>query len=167
MNKLFIDDLVERLETVVDVVKVCEQHDILDYIDDYDYKEGCNHFPMICFETSNDNCFNVQTSESKFLYDPMYKGTWIIGIENDTIAFIMCLRNINSLLHIDAFEVNTDMRGQGVGGNVVSVIESISENYFENIAVSPFDTDAMSFWEHMEYEEGNNGYWLKDMKRER
>ena len=162
MNKLFVDDLVERLESVVDTVRVCKQSEVLDYIDDYDYEDGCNHFPMLCFEVSSDNDFDVDSSESKFLYDSAYNGTWIIGSEDD-INFIMCLKSNGNSLYIDAFEVNIDMRGQGIAGDVLSVLESVAENYFKNILITPFDSDAISFWEHMEFKEGNNGYWVKEL----
>ena len=161
MNKFFIDDLIERLETAVDSVSICEQSDVLDYINDFDYKKGCYCFPMICFEETNDSSFRTFPSESKFLTDPEHRGTWVIGSEDGIINFIMCLKSEGSNLYIDTFETNKDLRGQGIAGNIISVVESVAEMYFKYILVSPFDTDAISFWEHMEYQEGKNGYWAK------
>lgn len=163
MNKFFIDDVIERLETVSDTIHVCEQCDVLDYIKDFDYKNGCSCFPMICFEETNDSSFKVDPSESKFLNDPEHRGTWIIGSDGGIISFIMCLKSQGAALYIDTFETNKDLRGQGIAGNVIAVVESVAEQYFKYLLVSPFDTDAISFWEHMEYVEGKNGYWAKEL----
>lgn len=161
MNNFFIDDLIERFETVTDSVHICEQSDVLDYINDFDYRKGCNYFPMICFEETNDSPIKVLPAESKFLTDPEHRGTWMIGMEGDAINYIMCLKSQGDTLYIDTFEVNKELRGQGVAGNVISVIESVAELYFKYLLASPFDTDAISFWEHMDYVEGKNGYWAK------
>jgi len=164
MNKLFLDDLVERLEMATyTTVNVYEQKDVLRILQGVD---GVDKFPMICYETTPDNSFNVSTEESKFLNDKAYNGTWIIGYDDDTVSFLICLSSTNPYsysLHIDAFEINEDMRGEGLGGNIISVIESLGESYYETIVVSPFDTDSMNFWEHMGYKESNGGNWVKNL----
>ena len=161
MNKFFIDDLLERLETLSDTVKVIDQGSLKGVI----YLFGCqNQFPMICYEHTNDSNFDVDISESKFLNTRAYGGTWIIGCNDDTIDFLVCLKSYEQMLFIDVLEVNEEMRGQGLGGNIVSIIESVAETYYPTISVSPFDTDAINFWEHMEYyKEENHSNWVKKL----
>lgn len=164
MNKLFLDDLVERLETTTCTnVRVCEQKDIVDIISEFDPQEGLNDFPMVCFETSTDCQFNVPSSESKFLHSKDYNCTWIAGCDDDCVNFLICLKSVENTIHIEAFEVNVNMRGDGLGGTIVTVIESIAEMYYDYVVVSPFDTDAMNFWGHMEYKETRWGTWVKDL----
>jgi hypothetical protein len=68
------------------------------------------------------------------------------------------------LFIIDVLEVNEDMRRHGLGGNIVSIIESVAETYYPTISVSPFDTDAINFWEHMKYyKEENYSNWVKKL----
>jgi len=160
MNKLFIDDLLEKMENLSDTVKVIDQGSLKNIIILYD----CNQFPMICNEYTPDSNFDVDIDESKFLNDRSYNGTWIIGCNDDTIDFLVCLKSYEQMLFIDVLEVNEDMRGQGLGGNIVSIIESVAETYYPTISVSPFDTDAINFWEHMEYyKEENHPNWVKKL----
>ena len=161
MNKLFVDDLVERLEYGFGSVKVYTQDVVKKVLRD---RSEYLNFPMISFEHTDDSSFYVDISESKFLNDPSHAGTWIVGSNYDEIAFIVNLKNWNgSLLEIDALEIRDELRGQGFGSNVISVIESVAEQYFDSIVVSPFDTDAQNFWNKMDYEEGYNGYWVKKL----
>ena len=159
MNKFFVDDLLERLETLSDTINVIDQKSLKNTI----ILLGCqNQFPMICYEHTNDSNFDVDMDESKFLNDRNYNGTWIIGCNDDTIDFLVCLKTYEQILFIDVLEVNEDMRKQGLGGNIVSIIESVAETYYPTISVSPFDTDAINFWEHMEYyKEENYQSWIK------
>ena len=159
MNKFFVDDLLERLETLSDTVNVIDQKSLKNTIILY----GCqNQFPMVCNEYTPDSNFDVDIDESKFLNDGCYNNTWIIGYDDDTINFLICLKTYEQILFIDVLEVNDDMRGQGLGGNIVSIIESVAETYYHTISVSPFDTDAINFWEHMEYyNEENHLNWVK------
>ena len=159
MNKFFIDDLLERLETLSDTVNIIDQKSLKNTIILY----GCqNRFPMVCNEYTPDSNFDVDIDESKFLNDGSYNGTWIIGYDDDTINFLICLKTYEQILFIDVLEVNDDMRGQGLGGNIVSIIESVAETYYHTISISPFDTDAINFWEHMEYyNEENHLNWVK------
>lgn len=161
MNKLFVDDLVERFEDVFDVVNVWNQKSVRDWF----ILEGEQYlyFPMTCFEHTDDSNFEVEIQESKFLNDSTHTGTWIIGGNDEQIDFILNLQEYGSTIEIDVFEVNEKQRGYGLGGNIVSIIESVVENYYRHIRVSPFDTSAMNFWEHMEYREGLNGYWIKNL----
>ena len=72
MNKFFVDDLLERLETLSDTVNVIDQKSLKNTI----ILLGCqNQFPMICYEHTNDSNFDVDMDESKFLNDRNYNGT--------------------------------------------------------------------------------------------
>lgn len=160
MNKFFIDDLLERLGNLSDTVNTIDQESLKDIIILFGSQ---NRFPMVCNEYTPDSNFEVGIDDSKFLNDGNYNDTWIIGCDDDTINFLVCLKTYERTLFIDALEVNEDMRGQGLGGNIVSIIESAAETYYPVISVSPFDTDAINFWEHMEYEESKNGHWVKKL----
>ena len=164
MNKFFIDDLLERLETLSDTVKVIDQQSLKKAFILYGYLGYQDNFPMICNEYTPDSNFDVDIDESKFLNDKSYNGTWIVGCDDDTFNFLICLKTYEQILFIDVLEVNEDMRGQGLGGNIVSIIESVAETYYPTISVSPFDTDAINFWEHMEYyKEENYQSWIKKL----
>lgn len=161
MNKFFVDDLLERLETLSDTVNVIDQKSLKNTIILY----GCkDQFPMICNEYTPDSNFDVDIDDSKFLNDRSYNGTWIIGCNDDTIDFLVCLKTYEQIFFIDVLEVNEDMRRHGLGGNIVSIIESVAETYYPTISVSPFDTDAINFWEHMKYyKEENYSNWVKKL----
>lgn len=161
MNKLFIDDLVERLEFVLDTVTVNTQDEVRKAL--VESKEY-DRFPMISYEHTRDSIFEVEISESKFLNDLAHIGTWIMGTNQDDLIFILNLKNKGSVLEIDAFEIRDELRGQGLGANILSVVESVAEQYYSSIIVSPFDTTAINFWEHMKYEVDKNGnYWTKQL----
>lgn len=161
MNKLFIDDLVERLEFEIDTVTVNTQDEVRKAI--VETKEY-DRFPMISYEHTRDSIFEVEISESKFLNDLSHNGTWIMGTNQDDLIFILNLKSNGSVLEIDAFEIRDELRGQGLGANILSVVESVAEQYYSSIIVSPFDTTAINFWERMEYEEDKNGcYWTKQL----
>lgn len=160
MNKLFIDDLVERLEFEIDTVTVNTQDEVRKTL--VETKEY-DRFPMISYEHTRDSIFEVEISESKFLNDLSHIGTWIMGTNEDELVFILNLKSNGSVLEIDAFEVRDELRCQGLGTNILSIVESVAEQYYSSIIVSPFDTSAINFWEHMEYEEGKNGYWTKQL----
>lgn len=161
MNKLFIDDLVERLEFEIDTVTVNTQDEVRKTL--VETKEY-DRFPMISYEHTRDSIFEVEISESKFLNDLSHNGTWIMGTNQDDLIFILNLKSNGSVLEIDAFEIRDELRGQGLGANILSVVESVAEQYYSSIIVSPFDTTAINFWERMEYEEDKNGcYWTKQL----
>ena len=135
MNKLFVDDLTERLEYVFDTVTEYTQDGVKRIL--MDTKEF-SFFPMVSFEHTNDSNFDVDISESKFLNDPSHKGAWIIGVNEDEILFIVNLKNKNnSILEIDTLEIRDDLRGQGIGTNIVSMIELVAEQYYSAVCVSP------------------------------
>lgn len=157
MNKFFLDDLTERFDTIVDGTRILNQKEMKTLLLDE------NQFPMICNEHTPDSNFEVTVDESKFLNSRDYNGTWILGGSEDSIDFILCMKTYEQILFIDVLEVNSFMRNQGIGGNVVSIIESVAEQYFSSIMVSPFDTDAINFWEHMEYYQEKNGNWIKPL----
>ena len=160
MNKLFIDDLTERLGYDLDVVHVCTQEEAKRKLIEMDM---CDQFPMVCYEYTSDSGFEADIDQSSFLNEPFHEGTWILGVNDDQILFVLNLTSHNSTLDIDVFEVNSEQRGTGLGGNIVAVVESEAEAYFDTIEVSPFDTAAIKFWEHMEYEEGGRGHWIKEL----
>lgn len=136
-----------------------------EYVKEHILADDCQDmFPMVSNEFTTDSWFTVDINESKFLNDGDYDCTWLVGCDyDDNMSYVLCLKSYgkDKTLSIEAFEVNKDMRGQGIGANVISVIESAVQNYFDFISVSPFDTDAINFWEHMEYVEGKNGKWIK------
>ena len=163
MNSFILEELMDELAISLGVVTSTSQEDVKECIQ----KGNCQDmFPMVSNEFTNDSGFTVSIDESKFLNDKDYHYTWIIGSDNeDNMKFLLCIREYEreKTLSIEAFEVNKDMRGYGIGGNVVSVIESVAQNFFKFISVSPFDTEALNFWEHMEYEESKNGHWVKKL----
>ena len=148
MNKLFIDALVERMGYEFDDISVNTQDEVRKTI--VEMKEY-DAFPMICYEYTNDSNFEVEISESKFLNDLLHEGTWIMGINEDEIVFLLNLKDMGkSILEIDTLEVNSEMRGLGIGANIIATIESVAEDFYDKIVVSPFDTDAQNFWRKME-----------------
>ncbi len=162
MNKLFIDALVERMGYEFDDVSVNTQDEVRKTI--VEMKEY-DAFPMVCYEHTNDSNFEVEISESKFLNDLSHEGTWIMGINEDEIVFLLNLKDMGkSILEIDTLEVNDEMRGLGIGANIIATIESVAEDFYDKIVVSPFDTDAQNFWRKMEYDEDKNGIFEKEVK---
>lgn len=162
MNKLFIDALVERMGYEFDDISVNTQDEVRKTI--VEMKEY-DAFPMICYEHTNDSNFEVEISESKFLNDLSHEGTWIMGINEDEIVFLLNLKDMGkSILEIDTLEVNDEMRGLGIGANIIATIESVAEDFYDKIVVSPFDTDAQNFWRKMEYDEDKNGIFAKEVK---
>ena len=163
MNSLFHEELLDELAINFEVVSDGNQ----EYVKDHILMDDCQDmFPMVSNEFTNDSGFTVDINESKFLNDGDYDCTWLVGCDyDDNMKYLLCLKSYGKArtLSIEAFEVNKSMRGQGLGANVVSVVESVAEKYFDFISVSPFDTDAINFWEHMEYEEANNGKWIKKL----
>lgn len=162
MNKLFIDALVERMGYEFDDISVNTQDEVRKTI--VEMKEY-DAFPMICYEHTNDSNFEVEILESKFLNDLSHEGTWIMGINEDEIVFLLNLKDMGkSILEIDTLEVNSEMRGFGIGANIIATIESVAEDFYDKIVVSPFDTDAQNFWRKMEYDEDKNGIFEKEVK---
>lgn len=161
MNTLFLADLVERFGFEMDTIVKGDQKKVKEKLIELG---DCDHFPMICYEHTSDSNFDVDITESKFLNDSSHSGTWLMGINDDEIAFIINLKKkSNSILEIDAMEIRDDLRGQGLGANIVAVIESVAEQYFSAICISPFDTDAWNFWERMEYDSWKDGYLIKNL----
>lgn len=161
MNTFFIADLVERLGFELDTIVKGTQNTVkskLLELNEYD------RFPMISYEHTNDSNFDVDISESNFLNNISHSGTWIMGINDDEVIFIVNLKNKNnSVLEIDALEIRDELRGQGLGSDIVSVIESVAGQYYTSICVTPFDTDAENFWKCIGYEEWVNDYLIKKL----
>ena len=147
MNKLFIDDLVDRMGNELTILET-DQKGMKEQIIEMEMEDK---FPMICYEHTEDSEFDVSIDESKFLNDTTHDGTWILGKNDDEIIFVINLQAVKSKLIIDAFEVNVDYRGEGFGANVVATVESVAEHYYKEISASPFDVDAGNFWNHMDY----------------
>lgn len=139
-------------------VHVGNQDIILERIDDY------GEFPMISFEKSQDSPFSVSVNESKFINDPIHDGVWMIGEKDGYNAFILNLKDYGNDVEIDAFEVNASMRRQGIAGTVVRDIEETMVSEGRNLVLTPFDSDAESFWLHMGYE-WKNGMMVNDLHR--
>jgi len=159
MNKLFIDDLIDRFGCELETILCGDQNMVKSKLIEFG---DCDRFPMICYEHTNDSNFEVDLSETKFLNDPIHAGTWIMGINDDEIVFILNLKNRNNIsFEIDVFEVRDELRGSGIGSNLIAVVESVAEEYYKCIVVSPFDTDAQNFWEKMEYETMHTGNLIK------
>lgn len=159
MNHNFLDNLIETLEGIVPDVWTTGSQDSMKY----KLTEEYWNFPMICFERTNDSSFEVSMDESKFLNDTTHKGLWIAGCNDDNIYFILNLKEYNGSLEIDAIEVSESMRGEGIGGDVVFAIEDAAKGNYDKIIVSPFDTEAMNFWEHMGYDESKCGSFIKEL----
>ena len=162
MNKLFISDLVDRMGNEW-TIQEKDQKGVKELILDMDMEDK---FPMVCFEHTEDSDFDVTIEESKFLNDSTYDGSWLVGRNDDEIVFLINLKSAKGKLIIDTFEVNTDYRGMGFGGNVVATIESVAENYYKEISASPFDTYAGSFWNHLDYLEWRDGNLVKPLNAE-
>lgn len=147
MNKLFIDDLVDRMGNELTILET-DQKGMKVLIVEMEMEDK---FPMICYEHTEDSEFDVSIDESKFLNDSTHDGTWILGKNDDEIIFVINLQAVKNKLIIDAFEVNVDYRGEGFGSNVIATVESVAEHYYKEISASPFDVDAGNFWNHMDY----------------
>ena len=158
MNSLFVDDVIDRLSDETVNIDSGNQTEMREFIRDYS-----KDFPMVCYEHTDDSGFEVSFEDSTFLTDRPHEGLWIWGYDDYDLKYVVCLKERNRSLEIDAFEVNENMRGEGIGSNIISIIESIGEHYYDDIMVSPFDTNAINFWEHMDYGEGKNGYWVKTL----
>ena len=98
MNKLFVDDLIERLEYGFDNVLEHTQDEVKRIL--IDTKES-SFFPMVSYEHTDDSNFDVDISESKFLNDPAHKGTWIVGMNDDELIFLLNLKKKNGSIHKD------------------------------------------------------------------
>ena len=157
MNKLFIDDIVDRMGNELTILE-CDQKSVKELIIDMGMEDK---FPMICFEHTEDSDFDVSIDESKFLNDSSHNGSWLLGKNDDEIIFLINFKSYGKRLEIDALETNIDYRGEGFGANVVGVVESVAEHYYDEVSVSPFDTDAMNFWNHMDYLEMKDGLFIK------
>ena len=164
MNKIFLEDLMDQLVLEVPGAPALN-HGEQDYVkdrvqEDYNYEQ----FPMVCFEETGDSNFTMDIDHSRFLNNKDYDLDWFVGTDYDANpVYLLCLKTAGNCISVEAFEVNKSMRHQGIGANVISIVESIASTYYDFISVSPFDTNAINFWEHMEYVEGKNGQWIKKL----
>ena len=162
MNPLFLNDLVERLGNDLNIIKT-DQKSLKDLICRLDMEDK---FPMICHEYTEDSNFDVSINDSMFLNGMLHIGNWIAGMNDDEIVFICNLNAYGKRLDIDTLEVNKDYRGEGLGGNIVAVIESVAEHYYNEISASPFDVEAGNFWNHLDYLEWRDGILVKPLNME-
>lgn len=164
MNNNFINELVCTLEECTSTgVKVCGQKDIFNILKE---KDCFDKFPMISFEKNGDNHFQVDPTESKFLNDSAHSGTWLYGVDwFDDLVFIMNLKEYQDTLYIDAYELNTDERGQKLGLRIALITENVAEESecYRFVAVEPFDTNSLEFWKYLEYKPCGNGKMVKDL----
>ena len=120
-------------------------------------------FGMIANEASEDSDFDVDIDESKFINDKFYKDNWIKVTFGDVVALICVNTECDNLL-ISAIEVNDFYKNQGFGKIIVKGIEQYAEeDDFEKIVLHSFDTEAESFWEHMDYIKTDCGKMYKNI----
>lgn len=153
------DELVRSLERKFEI-KVMSQCELREFLDENIAEYG-KEFPMICYEHTDDSNIEVGFDESKFLNDKAHEGTWIVGFNYSEAIFIMCLKDDENELCIDALEVANSERLNKIAEYVLDDVEYVASKYFDGVYISPFDTSAMNFWEHMGYKEDYGGYYTK------
>ena len=158
MNLLFINGLLTDLDDLGHNSCVMGQDGVKSILED-EIDEGLDNFPMICYEYTEDSDFEVGIDETKFLNDSAHDGDWIMGGNDEQIEFLVNLKEHGKTLEIDCLEVAKDLRNTGIGRDVVECIEENAREFYDKVIISPFDTEAINFWNHMEYVEGNSGYW--------
>ena len=156
----FIDDLSSAFEEASFNIGVYRQDEISGILESGGL---CDMFPMICYEYSEESRFECDMSESKFLTDSIHKGTWIVGYGEYGIMFIMSIKDNKRMLDIDAFEVNKDERGSGVGTLVAKTVEDVACRYYDSLWVSPYDSKAERFWKKMGFSDSLYGVLIKSL----
>lgn len=120
-------------------------------------------FPMLTNERTDESPNMVEIDESKFLNDENYSKHWFRVSYGGSIVFV-CIRNLGNNIEILAIETNTGYRNMGFGGKVVSGIERYALfNNFEYVVLSPYDSNAESFWTNIGYEKAETGRMFKKM----
>lgn len=157
MNYLFIKDFESRIEDAGYCIDRISQKDLMDLMSGD--KDLADNFPMICYEHTDDSVFESTIHDSTFINDKIHDGDWFIIGNEDEVFCILNLQQRGSILIIDTIEVSIEHRGKGIASDIIYVIESVAEDYYGAIEVSPFDTSAINFWENMDYVEQNNGTW--------
>lgn len=117
-------------------------------------------FPMISNEQSCD-CVNiVDIDESLFLNQSDYNSQWVCIYKDDEILSCICIQNSNDDENIDiaVFEINVNFRQQGYAKSLFNIFENCAYEYYNKICLTPFDSDASSFWVHMGF--NDEGYLL-------
>lgn len=158
MDYLFIKDFIESIENSGYCVDRLKQRGVKELL--ADNPDIAKNFPMICCEYTEDSVFESSIHDSKFINDRSHEGDWFVIGDEDEVYCILNLQEHGQYLVIDTIEVNAQMRGKGIGGKIIDIIESVGEEYYNYIEVSPFDTGAINFWESREYVESNNGTWI-------
>ena len=108
-------------------------------------------FPMISFEKTDDSDFTVDVIDSKFLNDEIYDFNWIVISDDTDIIGLMCIGYYTDYIKIEVFEINKNYRNLGYAKQIIENFENSIENNKCDIRLVPYDTSAMSFWEHMGY----------------
>lgn len=122
-----------------------------------------DNFPMLTNEYTEESPHTVEIDESKFLNDENYREHWFRVSYGPSIVFV-CIRNLGNNIEISAIETSTNYRNMGFGGKVVSGIERHALlNDFEYVVLSPYDSNAESFWENIGYEKAETGRMFKKM----
>ena len=163
MNKLneFIVDFHYQLEENGYETCFLSQSELKNKIQVNGY-ETC--FPMISYEKSCDNSIISDINESLFLNDSDYDNDWI-GIYKDGELFsFICLQNgEDEDIDIGAFEINTEYRGQGYAKKIINIFENCAyDNDYVRVCLTPFDSNASSFWEYMDYDD-EGFYFIKEL----
>lgn len=157
----FIEDFIENIESGNKFpVKKMTQAELKYFLSENEDEYG-REFPMICYEHTDDSNDEVSIDETKFLNDKEHDGTWIVGERYGEVAFIVCFKEDDDELEIDAFEVASSERGNRISTYVIDSIEHCAEKYYEAVYISPFDTSAMNFWKHQGFEPDFGGYYTK------
>lgn len=157
----FLEDLIETIESNNQfIAKQMTQAELREFFFD-NIDEYGDEFPMICYEHTDDAQEEVTPEESKFFNDKVHDGTWIVGEKYGEVVFLLCLKEDEDELEIDTFEVAASERGNKISTYVVGCIEDCAEKYYESAYISPFDTNAMNFWNHMGYKNDYAGYYTK------
>lgn len=120
-----------------------------------------SNFKMLTCEMTEDSQFSVTPDESKFLNDKMYDKNWIAVSYGDCII-LSCIELAGEKLKIAAMEVSEAYKGQGFGKIIVKAIENYAySNGISAVSIRAFDSSAHSFWEHMGYEDMEDGSMVK------
>lgn len=120
-----------------------------------------DNFKMLTCEINCDTSFSVTPDESKFLNDELYKDGWIMCSYGDYVV-VICVKNKGNNLEISAMEVSEAYKGMGFGKVVVEAIERYAfDNGMDGVTLKSFDSSAHSFWEHMGYEDTEDGSMVK------
>ena len=166
MNKLFLDNISEEIERCLNIhCDLCDQEFIKDLLVS---NKITSMYPMISYESTNDSDIEVTPDESRFLNDESYKDNWIVVYNDDAedICLIQLTDHNTKTIELSVFEMCDQKRVFGYARDILDFFEWFLFNFYEEIVISPFDTDAMNFWSHRGYINNNNGLYIKQREDE-